>query len=296
MASLTEQIKELRERTGAGMLDCKKALEANEFDIEKAIDWLREKGIAKATKKADRIAAEGLATILVKDNDAVIVEINSETDFVAKNELFVELVNKVAEALLTTKPKTVEEALTTVYEGETINDLIVNATARIGEKITLRRFEILTKKEEDQFGSYIHMGGKIAALTVLENTDNAEVAKDIAMQVAASNPQYLSIATVEPDFLEKEKHIQLEAVKNDPALANKPEQALVKIVEGKVNKTLKEICLLDQVFIKQSDLTVAKYVANNNTNVVTFVRYHVGEGMQKREDNFAEEVMNQLKK
>jgi elongation factor Ts len=296
MASLTEQIKELRERTGAGMLDCKKALEANEFDIEKAIDWLREKGIAKATKKADRIAAEGLATILVKDNDAVIVEINSETDFVAKNELFVELVNKVAEALLTTKPKTVEEALTTVYEGETINDLIVNATARIGEKITLRRFEILTKKEEDQFGSYIHMGGKIAALTVLENTDNAEVAKDIAMQVAASNPQYLSIATVEPDFLEKEKHIQLEAVKNDPALANKPEQALAKIVEGKVNKTLKEICLLDQVFIKQSDLTVAKYVANNNTNVVTFVRYHVGEGMQKREDNFAEEVMNQLKK
>ncbi|HHU27975.1 TPA: elongation factor Ts [bacterium] len=296
MASLTEQIKELRERTGAGMLDCKKALEANEFDIEKAIDWLREKGIAKATKKADRIAAEGLATILVKDNDAVIVEINSETDFVAKNELFVELVNKVAEALLTTKPKTVEEALTTVYEGETINDLIVNATARIGEKITLRRFEILTKKEEDQFGSYIHMGGKIAALTVLENTDNAEVAKDIAMQVAASNPQYLSIATVEPDFLEKEKHIQLEAVKNDPALANKPEQALAKIVEGKVNKTLKEICLLEQVFIKQSDLTVAKYVANNNTNVVTFVRYHVGEGMQKREDNFAEEVMNQLKK
>lgn len=296
MASLTEQIKELRERTGAGMLDCKKALEANEFDIEKAIDWLREKGIAKATKKADRIAAEGLATILVKDNDAVIVEINSETDFVAKNELFVELVNKVAEALLTTKPKTVEEALTTVYEGETINDLIVNATARIGEKITLRRFEILTKKEEDQFGSYIHMGGKIAALTVLENTDNAEVAKDIAMQVAASNPQYLSIATVEPDFLEKEKHIQLEAVKNDPALANKPEQALAKIVEGKVNKTLKEICLLEQVFIKQSDLTVAKYVASNNTNVVTFVRYHVGEGMQKREDNFAEEVMNQLKK
>ncbi len=140
------------------------------------------------------------------------------------------------------------------------------------------------------------MGGKIAALTVLENTDNAEVAKDIAMQVAASNPQYLSIATVEPDFLEKEKHIQLEAVKNDPALANKPEQALAKIVEGKVNKTLKEICLLEQVFIKQSDLTVAKYVANNNTNVVTFVRYHVGEGMQKREDNFAEEVMNQLKK
>lgn len=296
MASLTEQIKELRERTGAGMLDCKKALEANEFDLEKAIDWLREKGIAKASKKADRIAAEGLSSAVVDGNTAVILEVNSETDFVAKNEMFVALVDKIAEALLAVKPASLEEALASSYEGTTINDLIINSTARIGEKITLRRFDLVTKKDEDQFGAYVHMGGKITSLVVLANTDNEEVAKDIAMQVAASNPQYLSKDVVDAEYLEKEKHIQLEAAKNDPVLSSKPEQALAKIIEGKVNKTLKEICLLNQDFIKDTSLSVESYLANNKTTVVKYLRYHVGEGMQKREDNFAEEVMNQINK
>lgn len=296
MASLTEQIKELRERTGAGMLDCKKALEANEFDLEKAIDWLREKGIAKASKKADRIAAEGLSSAVVDGNTAVILEVNSETDFVAKNEMFVALVDKIAEALLAVKPASLEEALASSYEGTTINDLIINSTARIGEKITLRRFDLVTKKDEDQFGAYVHMGGKITSLVVLANTNNEEVAKDIAMQVAASNPQYLSKDVVDAEYLEKEKHIQLEAAKNDPVLSSKPEQALAKIIEGKVNKTLKEICLLNQDFIKDTSLSVESYLANNKTTVVKYLRYHVGEGMQKREDNFAEEVMNQINK
>ena len=296
MASLTEQIKELRERTGAGMLECKKDLEANEFDLEKAIDWLREKGIAKASKKADRIAAEGLSSAVVDGNTAVILEVNSETDFVAKNEMFVALVDKIAEALLAVKPASLEEALASSYEGTTINDLIINSTARIGEKITLRRFDLVTKKDEDQFGAYVHMGGKITSLVVLANTDNEEVAKDIAMQVAASNPQYLSKDVVDAEYLEKEKHIQLEAAKNDPVLSSKPEQALAKIIEGKVNKTLKEICLLNQDFIKDTSLSVESYLANNKTTVVKYLRYHVGEGMQKREDNFAEEVMNQINK
>jgi elongation factor Ts len=296
MASTTELIKVLRERTGAGMLDCKKALDANDNDVEKSVDWLREKGIAKANRKADRIAAEGLATVAVAGNYAVICEVNSETDFVAKNEQFVELVKNVAEALLATRPATLEAALATSYQGITINDLVVNATARIGEKITLRRFEIVEKGDADVFGSYIHMGGKIVSLVVLANTDNVEVSKDVAMQVAASNPQYLSKETVDADFIEKEKHIQLETAKNDPELSKKPEQALIKIVEGRINKTLKEICLLDQAFIKQPELSVSAYLANNKTCVVKYLRYQVGEGMQKREDNFVEEVMSQVKK
>jgi elongation factor Ts len=295
MASTTELIKILRERTGAGMLDCKKALDANGNDVEKAIDWLREKGIAKANRKADRIAAEGLSTVLVDGNYAVVCEVNSETDFVAKNEQFVELVKKVATGLLASKPTSLEEALKASFEGMTLNDLIIAATARIGERITLRRFEIIKKNDTDIFGSYVHMGGKIVSLVVLANSDNAEVSKDIAMHVAASNPQYLSKETVNPEYLEKEQHIQLETAKNDPELSKKPEQALLKIVEGRVNKTLKEICLLDQPFIKQPDINVAAYLANNKTSVAKYIRYQVGEGMQKREDNFVEEVMNQVK-
>ena len=293
--TLTELIKTLREQTGAGMLDCKKALEQSNNDLDKAADWLREKGISKAAKKADRIAAEGLANTLVNGDRALIVEINSETDFAAKNDLFKELVNKVSTALLASNAKTLEEGLAYVHNGESVNDMIVNATAVIGEKISLRRFEVVTKNSNDVFGSYKHMGGKICSLVVLGNTNNEEVAKDIAMQIAAANPTYKCKEDIPASEVEKETAIQTEIVKNDPKLAGKPEAALKGIIAGKVNKTFKEVCLNDQEFVKDPSLTVEKYLANNKTSVVRFVRYGVGEGMAKREENFAEEVAKQMK-
>ncbi len=293
--TLTELIKTLREQTGAGMLDCKKALEQSNNDLDKAADWLREKGISKAAKKADRIAAEGLANTLVNGDRALIVEINSETDFAAKNDLFKDLVNKVSNALLASNAKSLEEGLAYNYNGESVNDMIVNATAIIGEKISLRRFEIVTKKSNDVFGTYKHMGGKICSLVVLENTNSEETAKDIAMQIAAANPTYKCKEEIPASEVEKETAIQTEIVKNDPKLAGKPEGALKGIIAGKVNKTFKELCLNDQEFVKDPSLTVEKYLAGKNTKVVNFVRYGVGEGMAKREENFAEEVAKQMK-
>lgn len=286
-------VKELREKTGAGMMDCKKALTETDGDIAKAIDWLRQKGISKAAKKADRIAAEGLSKVVIDGNKAIVVEINSETDFVAKNEQFLELLDKTCKTLINANATSVEEALTVAVDGGTLNDLFVNATATIGEKITLRRFEVLTKTDDQVFGAYMHMGGKISAV-VVANGAKADVAKDMAMQVASMNPQYVSRANMPAEVVEHETNVQKEILKNDPKLASKPEKVLAGIIEGRVSKTLQEMCLVDQLFFKNQDIKCGQYLKENGMEVVSFVKYTVGEGLEKREENFAEEVAKQM--
>lgn len=283
-------VKELREKTGAGMMDCKKALVETNGDMKKAIDYLREKGISKAAKKAERIAAEGLSNIYIKGNDAVVVELNSETDFVAKNAEFKELLDKIGNTILENNVTSMEEALNTKCGDETINDLIVNATAKIGEKISLRRFEKVTKTDSQVFGSYLHMGGKISSLTIIEG-GNEEVARDVAMQAAAMRPQYINIESVPAEDLEREKAVIKEQVINE---GKKPEFA-DKIVEGRIRKFYEETVLEEQAFIKDSGLTVKAYLENNKATLVKLVKYEVGEGMEKRNDDFAAEVMSQIK-
>lgn len=283
-------VKELREKTGAGMMDCKKALVETNGDMEKAIDYLREKGISKAAKKAERIAAEGLSNIYIKGNDAVVVELNSETDFVAKNAEFKELLDKIGNTILENNVTSMEEALNTKCGDETINDLIVNATAKIGEKISLRRFEKVTKTDSQVFGSYLHMGGKISSLTIIEG-GNEEVARDVAMQAAAMRPQYINIESVPAEDLEREKAVIKEQVINE---GKKPEFA-DKIVEGRIRKFYEETVLEEQAFIKDSGLTVKAYLENNKATLVKLVKYEVGEGMEKRNDDFTGEVMSQIK-
>ena len=296
MAITTELIKIVREKSGAGMLDCKKALEACDGDVEKACDWLREKGIAKAAKKADRIAAEGLCSIKTEGNKAAILEVNSETDFAAKSAPFVELVNKLTNYVFNSDVTSAEAALALTTEEGTVETVLQAATGQIGEKMTLRRCEVVTKTDAQSFGTYIHMGGKIGVLVVLEgNGDLSAIAKDIAMHVAAINPQYVRREDIPQDFIDNETHIQLEAAKNDPKFANKPEQMLQNIVKGKVNKTLAEICLVEQPFVKDPSLTVGDFAKNHGATIVKVVRYGVGEGIQKREENFAEEVAKQMK-
>lgn len=282
-------VKELREATGAGMLDCKKALEATNGNIDEAIDWLRENGLSKAAKKASRIAADGLAYILLENNEAVIVEINSETDFVAKNEEFIDMVSTIAKYLIASNVTTVEEALNINTEEGTINDLIVNKTAKIGEKLSLRRFVKITKTDDEVFGSYIHMGGKIASLVLIEGA-NEEVAKDVAMHSAAMKPLYVTRNEVPTDVIEKEQEIIKEQALNE----GKPSDIVEKLVAGRINKFYKEICLEEQEFVKDSSMSVANYVKSNNGTIKNMIRYEVGEGLEKREDNFAEEVMNQI--
>ena len=283
-------VKELREKTGAGMLDCKKALEETNGNIDAAIDWLREKGISKAAKKADRIAAEGVAAILTKGNKAVILEVNSETDFVAKNEKFTDMVNTLLETIIDSDAKTVEEALELKTSEGTINDLITAKTATIGEKLSLRRFEIVTKTDSEVFGDYIHMGGKIAVLTVVDSVSEA-VAKDVSMHAAAMKPLYVKESEVPTDVLEKEKEIMKEQLLNE----GKPADRIEGILVGKVKKYYEEVCLENQIFVKaENKETVAEYVKANGGTITTMVRYEVGEGMQKREENFAEEVAKQM--
>lgn len=294
MAAITASlVKELRDRTGAGMMDCKKALTNCDGDLAKAADWLRENGIAKAVKKAGRIAAEGLSKVVVKGNKACVVEINSETDFVAKNEQFLTLVDTIANALVDAGVKTVEEANAVSVNGETIENLLINATATIGEKITLRRFEVVEKADDEVFGDYVHMGGKISVIVVLKGSD-ATVAHNIAMQVASMSPSYISRDYMEAEVVEKERAIQTEILKNDASLAGKPEKVLAGIIEGRVSKTLQEMCLVDQLYILDQGMKVSQYLKNNNTAVTSMVRYAVGEGIEKREENFAEEVAKQM--
>ncbi len=283
-------VKDLREKTGAGMMDCKKALVESNGDMEKAVDYLREKGISKAAKKAERIAAEGLANYYVSGNDAVVLELNSETDFVAKNAEFKELLDKIGNTILKSDATDLESALNLSVEEDTVNTLIVNATAKIGEKISLRRFEKVTKNDNEVFGTYLHMGGKIASLTVVEG-NNEGVAKDVAMQAAAMRPLYTTIDSVPSEDVEHEKSVIKEQVINE---GKKPEFA-DKIVEGRIRKFYEETVLEEQAFIKDSDVSVKGYLENNNSKLVKLVRYEVGEGMEKRNDNFAEEVMSQIK-
>ncbi|MEC1301668.1 MULTISPECIES: translation elongation factor Ts [Lysinibacillus] len=293
MANITAQlVKELREKTGAGMMDCKKALVQTEGDLEAAIDFLREKGLSSAAKKADRIAAEGTTYILEQGNEAIILEVNAETDFVAKNDKFQVLVASLAEQLLAAKPASVEAALELANaEGVKIVDQISSAIATIGEKITLRRFEIKTKTDADAFGSYLHMGGRIGVLVTLEGSTDAAAAKDVAMHIAAINPTYVSRDEVSAEEVERERKVLTEQALNE----GKPENIVAKMVEGRLGKYFEDVCLLDQTFVKNSDQKVRDFVASTGGSVNGFVRYAVGEGIEKREDNFAEEVMSQVK-
>jgi len=286
-------VKELREKTGAGMMDCKKALEACEGNQDKAVDWLREKGIAKAAKKESRIAAEGLCQIKTEKNDAVMVEVNSETDFVAKNKEFTDFVDYLVDTILKNKVKTVEDVLKIKDGKETINDKLVALTAKIGEKISFRRFEKVTKKDDEIFGTYLHLGGKIGTIVVLKGA-NETVAKDVAMQAAAMNPIALNRDSVPADVVEHEKEMIKAEMKNDPKNEKKPEDILDKMATGKLGKFFKENCLVEQDFIKDSGMTVEKYVKDNNGDVLSMVRFSVGEGIEKRQENFAEEVAAQM--
>ena len=288
MASMIELIKELRDRTGAGMMDCKKALEASNSDVEKAIDWLREKGIAKAQAKASRIAAEGLAGVVVKGDKAIIAEVNCETDFVSKGEKFHKLVDDTMEVTLSKGCKSIEEAK------DATKSLFTDATVSMGEKLDYRRFDIVSKSGSQEFGSYIHMGGKIATLVLLDKQD-PELAKGLAMHIAANAPKYVSEADIPADVIEHEKAIAFETAKADPKLAGKPEAMLQGIVNGKVKKVLSESILLSQAYLLDGEKSVAQVLKEKGTNVVKFVRYAVGEGIEKRQDNFAEEVMKEVK-
>lgn len=293
MANVTaKQVKELRDMTGVGMMDAKKALVEVDGDMDKAVDLLREKGLAKAAKKADRIAAEGLTASHVNGNVAALVEVNSETDFVSKNEKFVKLVNDIAQIVAESQPADMDAANALEINGQTVADYITESTTVIGEKISFRRFALLTKTDADVFGEYAHQGGRIGVLTVVSDSDNEAVAKDVAMHVAAINPKYLNRDEVAHDEIEREKAVQRELTLNE----GKPENIVDKIVEGRMNKFYGEICLNEQAFVKDSDKKVADYVASHGGKVTQYVRYEVGEGMEKRSDNFADEVAAQMGK
>ncbi|HCW7824185.1 TPA: elongation factor Ts [Staphylococcus aureus] len=293
MATISAKlVKELREKTGAGMMDCKKALTETDGDIDKAIDYLREKGIAKAAKKADRIAAEGLVHVETKGNDAVIVEINSETDFVARNEGFQELVKEIANQVLDTKAETVEALMeTTLPNGKSVDERIKEAISTIGEKLSVRRFAIRTKTDNDAFGAYLHMGGRIGVLTVVEGSTDEEAARDVAMHIAAINPKYVSSEQVSEEEINHEREVLKQQALNE----GKPENIVEKMVEGRLRKYLQEICAVDQDFVKNPDVTVEAFLKTKGGKLVDFVRYKVGEGMEKREENFADEVKGQMK-
>lgn len=290
MAVTAQMVKELREKTGAGMLDCKKALEETNGIIEDAITWLREKGISKAAKKADRVAAEGLCNVVTSGNTALLFELNSETDFVSKNEKFLELLESLSQGLLTSDVTDTEGALALVLEGKTVTELLSSATATIGEKITLRRVSKVVKTDSQSFGAYKHQGGRIVSLTVLEGSDE-ETAKDVAMHVAAINPRFLDQSQISEAEVEKERAILTQEALNE----GKPANIVEKMVVGRLNKFLQEICLVNQPFVKNPDLTVAKYVESKKGKVVSFSRLEVGEGIEKVESDFAAEVMAQVK-
>lgn len=283
-------VKTLREKTGAGMLDCKKALQETNGNIDAAIDWLREKGIAKASKKADRIAAEGLSQIFVKGNKAVILEVNSETDFVSRNEIFKNFVDILGNTILNSNVSTMEETLKLEVNGETLESLIVSTIATIGEKISFRRFEVLEKSDTENFGSYLHMGGRIASLVLIQN-GNEEVAREVAMHAAAMRPLYVNSSMVPVEVLEKEKEIMRQELLNE----GKPADKIENILTGKVRKYYEDVCLENQIFVKaENKETVGKYLEKNGAKLINMIRFEVGEGIEKRQDDFASEVMSQI--
>lgn len=284
-----KDVNELRGKTGAGMMDCKKALTECNGDMEAAVDWLREKGIAKAAKKADRIAAEGLANIFVDGNKAVILEVNCETDFVTKNSEFISMIENIGKAILNSDAKTMDEINALDVDGQTVSEYIVSKTAKIGEKLSLRRAELVTKTDAENFGAYLHMGGKIAVLVVVEGSDEG-TAREVAMQAAAMRPEYLRKEDVPEEVIEKEREILKEQAINE----GKPADIAEKMVNGRIQKYYKENCLIHQAFVKDGDIDVETYVKNNGGVVKSMVRYEVGEGMEKRSENFAEEVAKQI--
>ena len=299
-----KDVQALREKTGCGMMDCKKALVETDGDMDKAIDFLREKGLAQQAKKADRVAAEGLVLATVIDGVGVVVELNAETDFVANSDAFKELTNKVAAVIAKQNPKDVDALLACVENGVTVEDMIREVFLAVRENIKVRRFE----RYEGVVSTYVHAGGKIGVMvkfdadaSVADNAAFIEMSKDVAMQVAAVNPQFLDAAAVPSETLAKEKEILISQMKEDPKMANKPEQILAKIVEGKMGKYYSEVCLLEQAFVKDGDLTVKKYIDSkakeigSDVKVVEFVRFEKGEGIEKRQDNFADEVAGMIK-
>jgi elongation factor Ts len=284
-------VKELRESTGAGMLDCKKALEATNGNMDEAVTWLREKGISKAAKKADRIAAEGLVNIIVEGNKASIIELNSETDFVASNAEFTGLLDTISKLVVSNDVDTVEDALNLPTEEGTLNDTIVAKIAKIGEKLSFRRFKSATISGNEVFGVYIHNTKKIATLIVLEGGDET-VAKNIAMHASAMRPKYVRRDEISTEDLNKEREVQKQIAINE----GKPADIAEKMVEGRINKFYKEVCLEEQEYIIEPDISVGQYAKNNGATIKSMIRYEVGEGMEKRSDNFAEEVMSQVNK
>ncbi len=292
MAKLIELIQELKNRTGAGLMDCKHALVENGEDIEKAIVWLREKGIAKQAKKEGRIAAEGLTLARLSEDGkkAVILEINSETDFVAKSDPFADLMDKAANIILAKGIKTLEA----LKEDAEFKEIYDAACLKLGEKISVRRFEVV-EAGDATLAYYIHMKGKISVLVMMEG-GNFDLGKEVAMNIAANSPAYVSKEDISTEAIAKETEIQLALTKEqDPKFANKPEEIQHKIISGKVNKILFEQVLSEEALIKNPDMTVGQLLAKEHAKVLKFVRYQVGEGIQKREDNFAEEVMAQAK-
>lgn len=296
MANITAQmVKELREKTSAGMLDCKKALDATNGNMEEAVTWLREKGIAKAVKKESAVAAEGLCSYRISGNKCVVFELNSQTDFVAQNEKFLNLLDKVGEIIASSNATNTEEALALNVEGKDLNTVILEASGVIGEKITLRRVSVIEKNDDQVFGAYKHMKGRIITVAVLNGNDEV-VAKDIAMHVAALNPKYVSSADIPAEVIEKEREIILAAALNENATSAKPKPENIiaeRIVPGRLEKNLKEICLLSQAFVKNPDQTVDAYVKGAKAQVVSFTRLEVGEGIEKQVNDFAAEVAAQ---
>ena len=287
------QVKDLREKTGAGMMDCKKVLTETDGDMEKAIELLRERGIAKAAKKSDRIAAEGLVTAYVLEDGKVgaVAEVNAETDFVSKNEEFRTFANDIAKQVAVKNPANVEELLSQTFindETKTVSEVLTNKIATIGENMSIRRFKRF--EGAGLVEQYIHGDGKIGVLVELEGGDT-ELAKDICMQIAAARPEFLDRESVPEERLAKEMEILKAQAMNE----GKPEAIAEKIVQGRVGKFYSEICLVDQAFVKNPDMKISELVASKNAKIVTYARFEKGEGIEKKEENFAEEVMKQIK-
>ncbi len=290
MAITAQLVKQLRDKTGAGMMDCKKALTATDGDIDGAIDWLRENGISKAAKKADRIAAEGLCSVEINGNTAFVFELNSETDFVAQNQKFLDLLDLVGKEVVAAGTENVEEALAHITAtGATLEAVLTDATATIGEKITLRRINKVEKTDSQVFGAYKHAGGRIAVVTLVEGADE-ETAKQVAMHVAAIAPKYLNSSEISEEEVEYEKQMLTTEALNE----GKPADIVEKMIVGRLNKYFKEICLVDQPIVVNPDLTVQKYVAEKGGKVLNFKRLEVGEGIEKVEVDFAAEVNAQI--
>ncbi len=286
-------VKELRDRTGAGMMDCKKALAAVEGDMDKAIDFLREKGLAAAAKKAGRIAAEGVVGSYVSEDkkSGVIVEVNCETDFVGKTDDFKAIVNSIAEHIAVTKPADMDALMASKLNGKTVAEIVTETIARIGENIAVRRFARYEAESDGLVAAYIHAGGKIGVLVNMKG-GSADLGKDIAMHIAATNPGYLDRTQVSAAEVEHEKQVLSEQARNE----GKPEKIIEKMVLGRIQKYYKEVCLVEQEFVKDPDQTIAKLLKDNNAEVLEFARFQMGEGIEKKQEDFAAEVMAQMNK